>query len=90
MLLKNAFTFAPIVAHIHSSFQSIIKIDASDYAIGAVHSQVQGNGRVHPCAFLWQKFSPAELNYDINDKAMLAIVLGLKNGNMCLSHASRR
>ena len=77
-LLKNAFMSSPILAHFDSSLQSVIETDASDYAVGAVHSQVQRNGRVHTCAFLSRKFSPAELNYDIHDKEMVAIVLAFK------------
>ena len=77
-LLKNAFTSAPILAHFDSSLESVIETDASDYAVGAVHSQVQRNGRVHPYAFLFRKFFFAELNYDIYDKEMAAIVLAFK------------
>ena len=72
---KQAFTSAPILAHFDSSLQSIVETDTSDYAIGAVHSQVQRNGHTHPCAFLLRKFSPAEMNYDIHDKEMVVIVL---------------
>ena len=72
------FTSAPILAHFDSSLQLIIQTDASDYAVGAVHSQVQRNGKLYPCVFLSRKFFPAELNYDIQDKEMVAIVLAFK------------
>ena len=74
-LLKNQFTSTPKLAHFDSSLQSIIEIDASNYRIGAVHSQVQRNGKVQLCAFLSGKFSPTELNYDIHNKEIVAIVL---------------
>ena len=77
-LPKNAFTSAPILAYFDSFLQTIIVIDASDYAVGTVHSQVQRNGKVHPFAFLPRKFAPAELNYDIHDKEVVAIVLAFK------------
>ena len=74
-MLKQRFTSAPILAHFDATLPSIIETDASDYAVGAIHSQIQKNGRVHQVAFLSRKFSPAEMNYDIHDKEMVAIVL---------------
>jgi hypothetical protein len=37
-------------------------------------SQPDDNGILHPVAFYSRKFNPAELNYEIYDKEMLAIV----------------
>ena len=89
-LLKNAFTSAPMLAHFDSSLQSIIETDASDYAVGAVHSQIQRNGKVHSCAFLSRKLSPAELNYDIHDKEMVAIVLAFKEWEYLLKSCQHK
>ena len=89
-LLKNAFTSAPILAHFDSSLQSVIETDTSDYAVGAVHSQVQKNGRVHPCVFLSQKFSSAALNYDIHDKEVVAIVLAFKECEYLLKSCQQK
>jgi hypothetical protein len=38
--LKRLFTSAPILRHFNPQLQSIIETDASDYAIGAILSQV--------------------------------------------------
>ena len=38
--LKQRFTSAPILAQFDSSLQSVIETDASDYAMGEIHSQV--------------------------------------------------
>ena len=89
-LLKNAFTSAPVLAHFDSSLQSVIETDASDYAVSAVHSQVQRNGRVHLCAFLSRKFSPAKLNYDIHDKEIVPIVLGFKEWEYLLKSSQQK
>ncbi|MBW0542546.1 hypothetical protein O181_082261, partial [Austropuccinia psidii MF-1] len=51
--------------------------DASDYALGAVLSQVSDSGK-HPIAFDSRKLIPAELNYEIHDKELLGIVWALK------------
>ena len=77
-MLKHRFTSAPILAHFDASLPSIIETDASDHAVGAIHSQTQNNGRVYPVAFLSRKFSPPEINYDIHDKEMVAIGLAFQ------------
>ncbi|MBW0580901.1 hypothetical protein O181_120616, partial [Austropuccinia psidii MF-1] len=61
-----------------SSFYSIVETDASDYALGAVLSQVNDSGK-HPISFDSCKLLPAELNYEIHDKELLGIVWSLKH-----------
>ena len=52
----------------------IIETDASDFEIDAVLSQRDEDGRLHPVAFHSRKFQPAEINYEIHDKELLAVV----------------
>ncbi|MBW0509007.1 hypothetical protein O181_048722 [Austropuccinia psidii MF-1] len=59
------------------SLPAIVETDASNYALGAVLSQVSDSGK-HPIAFDSRKRIPAELNYEINDKELLGIVWALK------------
>ena len=56
----------------------IIETDASDYALGAVLNQLDQNGKPHPVMFHSRKFIAAEINYDVYDKELLAIVDALK------------
>jgi len=58
---------------------SLIETDASDFTVGVVLSQKFEDGKIHPCAYLSPKLSPAEFNYDVFDKEMLAIVYALQN-----------
>jgi RNase H-like domain found in reverse transcriptase len=51
-----------------------LKIDVSDYAIGACIMQTKNDEKFHPLAFYSRKMIPAETNYDIHDKELLAIV----------------
>ncbi|KAE8206965.1 hypothetical protein CF327_g7448 [Tilletia walkeri] len=51
-----------------------METDASDYALAAVISQPDDDDVLHPVAFRSRKLSAAELNYEIHDKEMLAIV----------------
>ncbi|MBW0548136.1 hypothetical protein O181_087851 [Austropuccinia psidii MF-1] len=57
--------------------EEALKTNASDYALGAVLSQVSDSGK-HPIAFDSCKHSPAKLNYEIHDKEVLGIVWALK------------
>ena len=77
-MLKQRFNYATILAHFYASLVSIIETEASDYPVGAIHSQTQKNGRVHPVALLFRKFFPTEMNYDIHETEMVAIVLAFQ------------
>ena len=77
--LKKAFTSAPILRHLDPSKEVIIETDASNFGLGCILSQ-RHEGRLHPVAFHSRKMSPAERNYNIHDKKMLAIVDAFKVG----------
>jgi hypothetical protein len=55
----------------------MIETDASDGVIAAILSQKQLDGTWHPTAFFSKTMLPAECNYPIHDKEMLAIVKSL-------------
>ena len=73
--LKNMFTTGPILRYADPDRQYIIETDASDFAAGAVLLQKDVNGEKHPIAYYSRKFIPAEINYEIYDKELLAIKL---------------
>jgi len=77
--LKNRFTIAPILAHFDVQKPVIIETDASDFAIGAVLSQREEDERLHSVAFHFRKLQPVEINYEIHDKELLAIVDAFKH-----------
>jgi len=77
--LKNLFTTAPILAHFNAQKLVIIETDASDFVIGAILSQQDEDGRLHPVAFHSRKFQSAEINYEIHDKELLAVVDAFKH-----------
>jgi len=77
--LKKRFTMAPILAHFDPAKPVVIETDASDFAIGAVFSQWDDENRLHPVAFHSRKFQPAEINYEIHDKELLAVVDAFKH-----------
>jgi hypothetical protein len=73
-LLKRAFTEAPVLAHFNPESPIVLECDASDYAMAGIISQQDSLGEIHPIAFFSRSMQPAELNYDIYDKELLAIV----------------
>ncbi|KAK7891460.1 hypothetical protein WMY93_023423 [Mugilogobius chulae] len=77
--LKRLFISAPVLSHPDPSRQFVVEVDASDSGIGAVLSQRSPeDNKMHPCAFFSRKLSPAERNYDIGNRELLAVVLALK------------
>ena len=75
--LKTALTSTPVLCHFNRSKTAYIECDASDVAIGGVLSQRGEDGQLHPVAFFSQTMLPAETNYDIYDKELLAIIRAL-------------
>jgi hypothetical protein len=72
--LKTAFTSAPILAHYDPENPIVVETDGSEYAITGILSQInRKTGLLHPIAFYSRSMQPAELNYDIGDKELLAI-----------------
>lgn len=77
--LKGLFTTAPVLVQPDPSKQFIVEVDASDVGVGAVLSQRSGSDhRLHPCAFFSRRLSPAEHNYDVGNRELLAIKLALE------------
>ena len=73
-VLKKAFTTAPILIMPDLKKPFTVECDASDFATGAVLSQVGEDGAMHPVAFFSKSLNDAERNYEIYDKELLAIV----------------
>jgi hypothetical protein len=72
--LKHCFMTAPILTHFDPHCEYIVETDASDFALGSTLSQTAEDKKLHPNTFHSRKFSPAEINYEIHDKELLAIV----------------
>jgi hypothetical protein len=58
--------------------EKTLETDASDYAIRMRLTQPGDDGKPCPIAFYSRKLIQAELNYDIHDKELLAIVVAFK------------
>ena len=71
-------TTEPILQHFDPERPITIETDASDFAIGAIYSQPDEKGILHPVAYYSRKLKNPEHNYDIHDKELLAIVDALR------------
>ena len=72
--LKLTFTQAPVLTHFDPANPIIMEMDASDYTIAAIISQISpDDSDLHPIAFYSHGMKPAKLNYEIYDKELLAI-----------------
>jgi hypothetical protein len=72
--LKHCFTTMPILTHFDPHCKCIVETDASDFALDSILSQTTKDKKLQPNAFHSRKFSPAEINYEIYNKELLAIV----------------
>jgi hypothetical protein len=77
-ILKTSFTTAPILTHFDPGRPIILETDASYYALAGIISHPAGHGKLQPKAFYSRKFNDAELNYEVYDKELLAIIACLK------------
>ncbi|KAG1964568.1 retrotransposable element [Pimephales promelas] len=77
--LKSRFVSAPILVTPDPTRQFVVEVDASEVGVGAVLSQrASSDDKLHPCAFFSHRLSPAERNYDIGNRELLAVKLALE------------
>ncbi|CAJ0965058.1 unnamed protein product [Ranitomeya imitator] len=68
-----------------------VEVDASEIGAGAVLSQRDPVGSLmKPCAFLSRKFSPAERNYDVGNRELLAMKWAFEEWRHWLEGAKHR
>lgn len=72
--LKTAFTTTLVLQLFDFEKQCVMETDASDFVSAGVLSQPDLRGVLHPVAYFSKKHTPAECNYEIYDKELLAVV----------------
>jgi hypothetical protein len=76
--LKESFTTALFLTLYSRERQCILETDTSDFVLGVVISQKSSDDNLHPIAYYSCKFSPAEINYEIYDIELLAVLDSFK------------
>lgn len=72
--LREVFVMAPVLAYFDWTKEMVVETDASNWVSADVLLQQGDNGFLHPMDFYSRKHSPAEANYEIDDKKLMAKV----------------
>ncbi len=72
--MKKRMTEASILRHFDQNREAILETDSSDYVNDGILSQYDDEGTLHSVAYYSKNLSPAECNYEIYDKELLAII----------------
>ena len=77
--LRASLTSTLVLTFAEDSKPFRVEADSSDFAMGAILSQLLDNdGKWHPIAFYSKSLNAVERNYEIHDKEMLAIIHALE------------
>ena len=82
--LKRAVTTAPCLALPDFSRPFIVRMDASNFAIGGGLHQKDNDGNERVVAYSGRKLTDAELNYDTRERELLAIIYALRKWRVYL------
>ena len=77
--LLQAFTTAPILTFPDPEKPYRLITDASNFTIRAILEQPHALNRWHPITYYSKSLQPAERNYEIRNKELLAIILALEH-----------
>ena len=73
-LLKKYFTTTFILVYFDFEKECILETDLSDNISAGILSQYGDDGLLYPMAFFSRKYLPQEINYEIYNKKLLAII----------------
>ena len=72
--LKTRLVTPPVLAYPSFTKDFTLETDASIQGLGAVLSQVQEDGKLHPVAYASRALNPSEKNYGVTELETLAVV----------------
>ena len=72
--LKAAVRSDPVLIRPDHAKPFTLEVDASQYALGAILSQKDEKGKMQPVGHYSKTLIPAERNYDVYDRELLALV----------------
>ena len=84
------FLSTPVIKMPDTTKPFFVMTDTSLTATGGVLMQKDSNGDLHPCTYHSATFSPAEWNYDIYNRELLAVIQALKEWHHYLMGTEHR
>ena len=75
--LKSCLITAPVLVYPDFDRDFVLETDASILGLGAILSQVQDDGKLHPLAYASRSLSKSEKNYPVTELETLAVVWGI-------------
>jgi len=85
--LKMAFTSTPVLIHPDPAKPFIVETNTLDFSLGAILSQFEIDGLLHPVVFYSWKLTSAEINYQVYDKELLAIITAFEEWRPYIARA---
>ena len=89
-MLHSMLIKAPLLAYYDVDSQCLLETDASDTVVAAVFSQKGLDDEWHPVGYFSKTMAPAETNYPIYDKELLAIVKALQHWSKAQRFSDRQ
>ena len=86
--LKDLVTSSPVLLQPDVSRPFRLETDASDYAVGAVLSQLGEDDKWRPVGYISKSLNEAERNYQIHDKELLSVIRALAEWRYLLEGAT--
>ena len=87
--IKNKLISAPVLMIPQDDGLLKVEADASNFATGAVISQMGSDNKWHPLGFMSKSLNETERNYDIYDREMLAVIRALGEWRHLLEGATQ-
>jgi hypothetical protein len=85
--LKKQFTIAAILTYLVTMKTCIVETDTTGFCPGGILSQKDDEGSRHRIGFHSKKFQPAEINFKVYNKELLAIIDAFKGWHRYLEGA---
>ncbi|KAI1006053.1 hypothetical protein K3495_g2163 [Podosphaera aphanis] len=76
---KDAFTRAPILRHFDPDRRCYMEADSSDWVHGGILSQFDDQNILHPVTYFSRRLNAAQVNYEIYDNELLAVVTAFEH-----------
>ena len=77
--LKAAITQSPVLVYPNFEVDFVLETDACGKGLGAVLSQCQSDGILHPVAYASRSLSSVERNYSVTNLETLAVVWAMQH-----------